>query len=200
MYITRSYRRLLDIILNLLFGVYIVWIYAEKLININSGKVNTSLTGLDGLITELISFILCIICIAGVSIIISSVVKKGETIIKIFDMFVLMSVAVWILGIIISIIGKSDIIFTLVPIVIASAFIKLRQVDLRKEGAALTIFGYVWLYIICFVIPLCIIINLGSISNFEQTNIFLDAIAALTYYIIIAFVIPMYYLIRGKMI
>lgn len=194
---------LLNFILNLTIAGIVIHLYVVKLIDISNGKSFDTVTGLDSLVIELISFVISIIYVAVFRIITSNVNKTHKKIETVLGIIILIVVSISILGIIIFSAGNTNFVFALGPIIIASTFIKLRQVNINEKSAGMTLFGYVWIYILAFIIPLIIVVNINTdlsrlsfFSNFDQSNIFIDTLGALIYYLIIGIFIPTINFIR----
>ena len=192
-----NYKLLFNFLLNLIIAGIIIHTYAIKLIEISDGKVFSTVTGLDNFVIELISFVISTIFIAAVSINIS-LLKDGEKKEKVIvNIIALAVVAFTILGLIIFSAGQINFVLVLGPMIVASTFIKLRQINVKEPNAGLNLFGYVWIYILCFIIPIIIDIYtnknsyiLNSNFSLDQSNVYVDTLSALIYYIIIGISIP----------
>lgn len=192
-----NYKLYSNFLFNLIIAGIVIYTYATKLIEIMAGKNFPTITGLDNFIIELISFVISIICIATVNITISALKDGEKKEIIITRLIALVVVSLGILSLIIFSAGQINFVFALGPMILASTFIKLRQINVKEPNAGLNLLGYVWIYILCFMIPIIIDIYtnnssyiLGSTFNMDQSNIYVDTFSALIYYVIIGVGIP----------
>lgn len=198
-------KKIFNLLLNLIIAGIVIYTYSIKLIQISDGKIFTTVTGLDNLIVELLSFIISIIFIAGVSIVTSAIKNKEKKKVIVTNITALIAVSLLMIVFITYSSGNINYITLLLPMILASSFIKLRQIDVKDKNAGLNLLGYVWIYIGALIIAVSLDTNtnlLKTLSSFnfnlDQNNVYIDTITSLIYYIIIGIIMPLVNFFKTK--
>ena len=192
---------LLLLIPEFVIAISIIYSYINKLSLVKQGQIFSTVTGMDTMIAELLSVVLCVICIAFIMILSQA---KANGALKTAGNFLLLFVSV---GLIFSIIifssGKIRFDLGLLYLILGSTFLKLRQ-SYRNEGDQVwyNIMAYIFIYMGCFAVAVLIDLHFSDpanpfpFANMDQAAIHDDTLTALIYYSLIGLIIPIVKIIR----